>query len=77
MQCNKIEDYIYVVKNALSLSLCDEILNEFKNSDEWQDTVIGLGKVEKSIRNCETIVISFPHIIQKNKDIRHKRHLST
>ena len=72
MQYNELKDYIYIVKNALSLSLCDEILNEFKNSDEWEDTEIGLGEVEKNIRNCQTIVISFPHVIQKNKDIRHK-----
>lgn len=72
MQHNKLEDYIYVVKNALSLSLCDEILNEFKNSNEWQDTVIGQGRIEKSVRNCEIIVISFPQIIQKNNEIRHK-----
>jgi predicted 2-oxoglutarate/Fe(II)-dependent dioxygenase YbiX len=72
MQYNKLEDYIYVVKNALSLSLCDDILGEFKNSDEWQDTILGSGNVEKSIRNCETIVISFPHVIQKNSEIRQK-----
>jgi hypothetical protein len=72
MQHNKLEDYIYVVKNALSLNLCGEILNEFKSGDEWQNTVIGLGEVDKQTRNCETILISFPHVIQKNKDIRHK-----
>ena len=72
MQHKQLEDYIYVVKNALSLNLCDDILNEFKNSNEWQDTIVGSGKVEKSIRNCETIVISFPHVIQKNSEVRHK-----
>ena len=72
MQYNKLEDYIYIIKNALSLSLCDEILNEFKDSDEWQDTVVGKGEIKKDIRNCETIVISYPHVIQKNKDVRHK-----
>jgi hypothetical protein len=30
------------------------------------------GTVEKSIRNCETIVISYPHVIQKNSEVRHK-----
>ena len=60
MQYNKLEDYIYVVKNALSVNLCNEILDEFKNSDEWQDTIVGSGKVEKNIRNCEIIVTSFP-----------------
>ena len=72
MQYSKLEDYIYIVKNALSLNLCDEILDEFKSGDEWQDTVVGSGKVEKSIRNCETIVISFPYVIQKNSEVRHK-----
>lgn len=72
MKYNKLEDYIYVVKNALSLDLCDEILDEFKSSDEWQDTIIGSGSVEKSIRNCEIIILSFPHVIQKNNEIRHK-----
>jgi hypothetical protein len=71
MQHDKLEDYIYVVKNALSLNLCDEILNEFKNSNEWQDTHISRG-VDKNIRNCQTIIISFSHIIQKNNEIRHK-----
>lgn len=72
MQYNKLEDYIYVVKNALSLSLCNEVLDEFKGSEEWQDTEVGSGHVKKNIRNCETIVISFPEVIQKNKDVRHK-----
>jgi predicted 2-oxoglutarate/Fe(II)-dependent dioxygenase YbiX len=72
MQCNKLEDYIYIVKNALSVSLCDEILNEFKNSDEWQDTLVGSGSIEKNIRNCQTIGISFSGVIQKNSDVRHE-----
>ena len=53
-----IKDYIYVVKDALSLNLCDEILGEFKSSDEWQDTHIAKG-FDKNIRNCQTIGISF------------------
>jgi predicted 2-oxoglutarate/Fe(II)-dependent dioxygenase YbiX len=71
MEYPNLKNYIYVVKNALSNEVCDEILNEFKSSDEWLDTVIASG-VNKNIRNCQTIIISFPHVIQKNKDIRHK-----
>lgn len=67
-----IKDYIIIVKNALSDQLCDQILNEFKDTDEWQDTVVGSGKIEKTIRNCKTIVLSYPHIIEKNKNIRSK-----
>ena len=49
MQYNKLEDYIYIVKNALSHEVCDEILDEFTNSDEWTDTVVGKGEVIKNI----------------------------
>jgi predicted 2-oxoglutarate/Fe(II)-dependent dioxygenase YbiX len=73
MQYNKLQDYIYIVKNALSLDLCDEILHEFKNIDEWVDTAVGNnGEVNKQVRNCQTIVISYPHVIQKNNEVRHK-----
>jgi predicted 2-oxoglutarate/Fe(II)-dependent dioxygenase YbiX len=71
MEFNKLEDYIYVVKNALSHEICDEILNEYKNSDRWQDTAVGGGRVDKDIRNCQTIVISYPHVIQINNEVRH------
>jgi len=67
-----IDDYIVVIKNALTHPLCDAILDEFKNDDEWVDTVIGKGVVNKNIRNCETIGISFSSIIEKNKKIRLK-----
>lgn len=72
MLYSNITDYIVVIKNALTRPLCDAILEEFKNSNEWQDTVVGLGKVEKDVRNCQTIVISYPHIIEKNKKVRLK-----
>jgi predicted 2-oxoglutarate/Fe(II)-dependent dioxygenase YbiX len=71
MQYGKLEDYIYVVKNALSHELCDEILNEFINSNEWIDTLTGSG-LNKKVRNCQIIGISFSGIIEKNKDTRHK-----
>jgi len=47
MQYNKLEDYIYIVKNALSSEICDAVLDEFVNSNEWTDTVVGSGAVEK------------------------------
>ena len=69
---NRLNNYIYVVKNALNFEACDAVLNEFVNSDEWVDTVVGAGELKKDIRNCQTIVISYPHVIQQNKEIRHK-----
>jgi len=67
-----INEYIVIIKNVLTRPLCDAILKEFKNSDEWEDAVVGKGRVEKNARNCETVVISYPHIIEKNKKIRLK-----
>jgi predicted 2-oxoglutarate/Fe(II)-dependent dioxygenase YbiX len=69
---DNIRDYIIVIKNVLSNQLCNQILNEFKDNDEWQDTVVGSGLIKKEIRNCKTIVISYPHVIEKNKDLRLK-----
>ena len=72
MLYSNLNDYIVVIKNALTNSLCDLVLNEFTNSGEWKDTVVGTGRVEKNIRNCQTIVTSYPHIIEKNKKVRLK-----
>lgn len=69
---HNLKDYIVLIKNALTDPLCDAILQEFKNSDEWQDTVIGGGAVKKNIRNCQTIIMSYPNIIQKNNKVRFK-----
>jgi predicted 2-oxoglutarate/Fe(II)-dependent dioxygenase YbiX len=69
---NNLNEYIIVIKNALTNPLCDAILEEFKNSNEWEDTVIGSGAVNKEVRNCQTIIISYPHVIEKNKKIRFK-----
>jgi hypothetical protein len=69
---SNLNEYIVVIKNAITDPLCDAILEEFKNSDEWQNTVVGKGTVEKNVRNCETVVISYPHVIEKNKKIRLK-----
>jgi len=69
---NTLNKYIVVIKNAITDPLCNAILEEFKNGDEWEDTAVGGGVVNKEVRNCETVVISYPHIIEKNKKIRLK-----
>jgi predicted 2-oxoglutarate/Fe(II)-dependent dioxygenase YbiX len=66
-----IQDYIVVIKNALTYPLCDAILNEFKNSDEWINSEIASG-INKNVRNCQTIGVSYPSIIEKNKKVRLK-----
>jgi len=70
MKNTKLEDYIYVVKNAFSNDLCDEILKEYKSTYEWKATTVGTGNIKTDVRNCQTINISEQATIQKNNEVR-------
>jgi Rps23 Pro-64 3,4-dihydroxylase Tpa1-like proline 4-hydroxylase len=67
-----INDYISVFEGVITESLCDAILSEFSKEEEWQKTVIDGGVVNDKIRSAETIVISYPHVIEKNIKVRSK-----
>jgi hypothetical protein len=67
-----IDDYIVVVEGAMTHALCDAVLKEFKDEEEWVKTVVGGGHVHEDIRSAETIVISYPHVIEKNPKVRGK-----
>jgi Rps23 Pro-64 3,4-dihydroxylase Tpa1-like proline 4-hydroxylase len=67
---SKLEDYIKVFNNMLPEEFCDEIIKEYKNTDEWQFSSISAEKqVNRNIRNCTSILIS-NH--QLNSSIRKK-----
>lgn len=68
----QLEDYIMVVENAVNSALCDAIIKEFSNTDEWQQTVIAGEEVNLNIRSAKTIVMSFPHVMDKNPEVRYK-----
>ena len=69
---NKLEDYIYVIKNVLSEDTCNQILNEYKNLEEWKNALIESSNVQiKKIRNCQQILISSSSVINKNFNLRH------
>ena len=71
-----INDYILVFEDIITPELCDAIFNEFSNEEEWEKTAVaavsdgGAGIVNDKIRTAETIILSFPHIIAKNPEIR-------
>jgi predicted 2-oxoglutarate/Fe(II)-dependent dioxygenase YbiX len=69
---NKLKDYILVLEDILPEELCDSILNEYKDSNEWTNSSISKGIVNKEIRNCTSIGISLNKNIEKNKDVRKK-----
>jgi hypothetical protein len=67
---NKLEDYILVLENIIPEKLCDDILNEYIDSDEWRDTAVGIKvEVRKEVRNCTTIEMSSKQSIEKNKNV--------
>ena len=65
-----IEDYIQVFENIVSDNLCDRILSEYANSNDWQPTIIGAGVLDTKVRNTDTIGLSFQAVIQQNPEIR-------
>jgi len=67
-----VRDYIVVFENVISRTFCDTILEEFNNEEEWVKTVVGQGVVDNKIRSAETIIISYPHVIEKNLEVRQK-----
>ena len=67
-----LNDYIVVLENVFTPNLCDAILEEYVNSEEWIDTAVGDGSVEKDIRSATTIEMSQQYTLEKNYDVRKK-----
>jgi predicted 2-oxoglutarate/Fe(II)-dependent dioxygenase YbiX len=67
-----VRDYIVTFENIIAHNTCDVVINEFSNEEEWTKTVVGQGVVDNKIRSAETIVISYPRVIEKNLEIRQK-----
>jgi len=66
-----IKDYILVVENVVSSELCDAVLAEYKESNDWVEATIGAG-LDLQARNCQTIGLSFGSVIDVNKEVRQK-----
>jgi predicted 2-oxoglutarate/Fe(II)-dependent dioxygenase YbiX len=68
---HNLKNYIITIDNAITPALCDAVLKEYVHSENWIDTAIGNdGAVNKTIRNCSTIGMSFSDVISKNQNIR-------
>lgn len=61
-----LADYILVIENALSQDLCKRILKEYQKSDLWSPTRIGGGVIDQTIRNVDSIGMSFPDMLAAN-----------
>jgi len=67
---SKLEDFVQVFDNVLSQENCNLILDEYKNTLEWQNTRTGDGQVAKDTRNCMEIGLSLNQVLEQNFDVR-------
>lgn len=67
-----INDYIVTFDGVITDALCEAILKEFSDENEWVKTVVGKGEIKPEIRSSETVVLSYPHVIEKNSKVRTK-----
>lgn len=66
-----INDYIVVFDEVITDALCDAILAEYKDSEDWIPAITASGKVEAE-RQCSNVGLSFDSVIQKNPKVRAK-----
>jgi predicted 2-oxoglutarate/Fe(II)-dependent dioxygenase YbiX len=67
----RLEDYIFVAENVVPPELCKDILREYKEAQEWAQSVTSSG-LNLDVRNVQEVEISNPHIIKKNQSLRRK-----
>jgi Rps23 Pro-64 3,4-dihydroxylase Tpa1-like proline 4-hydroxylase len=67
---NKISDFIQIYEDIIPYSLCDEIINEYRNDDNWCLAGVGYEEINLNARNVNTIPISHENTILKNPEIR-------
>lgn len=68
---NNLAEYIIVVPNIVSKELCDSVLAEYKECNDWLNAVVRSGE-DLNTRNCQTIGVSFNAVIARNRDTRQK-----
>jgi hypothetical protein len=64
-----LRDYIVVFENIVSDELCDEVLKEYGDDNNWKNTTTGSG-LSRDVRRCDAINMSDAFIIEKNKEKR-------
>lgn len=64
-----LRDYIVTVPNVVPNDLCDEIVNYYSQTLEWEDTYVRNG-IDRNIRSAQSILISTEKVISKDPSIR-------
>lgn len=65
-----IDEFVMVVKNVIENDVCNEILKEYSNNDEWIQAKISSGNSDNFVRNCKIISSSNENSIKINFENR-------
>ena len=71
-KANNLDQYIRVYDNILTHKECKLILDEYTESKDWYDAMVGGGVKKDNVRKCEIAHISLKEVISKNEEIRRK-----
>ena len=63
----ELEKYIHTYSNTIPFEFCDQIIDEYENSDDWVPGTVNDYNVAQS-RKCEAIYLSYNEVIQKKLD---------
>jgi predicted 2-oxoglutarate/Fe(II)-dependent dioxygenase YbiX len=66
-----LDDYVVFLEKFIPDELCDRILNEYKNDEDWSSAQTG-GGLSENIRNCSVINMSERSVISANLEVRSK-----
>ena len=70
MKHQNLQDYIVVLDDVLPHSVCDKIIDEYSQSNDWQQTVVGSGNVVTEVRSATTVQMSADFVLAKNPELR-------
>lgn len=65
-----LEDYIVILEDIFPVDLCDRILQEYENCDDWKQSTIATGDTRTDVRNTDIIGISGADVINRNPQSR-------
>lgn len=66
----ELEKYVVKIDNVLDKSLCEQILKEYANDQEWVQALVGDGKEAPEVRGALTISMSRPEVVERNAQVR-------
>ena len=67
----RLDKYIHVFNNAITTELCDQIIEEYDDPDDWKPGTINDYEVN-DYRKCEVVYLSLNETLERNLKTRKK-----